>query len=105
MVPRWLRLAVAALQFCLRRGQTRHRPGVRRAGNVVQPARSEEADRLRVAAVLAADSYFEVGVRRPSLVRSQLYELANAFLVDRLEGVPREDLLVHILRKEGAGVV
>src|ERR1700674_4712962 len=94
---RSLRLAVPEFELRLRCGQARHRHPIGRAGDVVQTAGAEEADRVGVAAVLAADTDFELGVRRPPLVRSQFHELADTLLVDRLEGVPGEDLLVDVL--------
>src|SRR5229473_1555377 len=102
---RFLRLAVPEFELRLRGSQPGHGYPVGRAGDVVQTAGAEEADRIGIAAVLAADTDLELGIRSSSLVRSQPDELADTLLVDRLEGVPGENLLVDVLRKEGAGVV
>src|SRR5258708_39960679 len=102
---RFLRLAVPEFELRLSGSQPGHGYPVGRAGNVVQTTGAEEADGVGVAAVLAADTDLELGVRSSSLVRSQPDELADTLLVDRLEGILGKDLLVDVLGKEGAGVV
>src|SRR5260221_6085320 len=88
---RFLRLAMPEFELRLSGSQAGHGYPVGRAGNVVQTAGAEEADGVRIAAVLAADTDLEIGVRRSSLVRSQPDELADTLLVDRLEGILAEN--------------
>ena len=56
----------------------------------------EEVDRLRVAAVLAADAELEVGPGAPALLDGDLHQPADAVDVDGLERRDREDALVEV---------
>ena len=58
---------------------------VRRAADVVEPDRGEEADAVGVAAVLAADAELQIGVGAAAALRRDAHERADARDVDRLE--------------------
>src|SRR4051794_25050812 len=72
----------------------RHAEG--RAADVVQAGRVEEADRGRVAAVLAADPELEAGPRLAAVAGREPHELADALLVDRLKRRALEDPVVLV---------
>src|SRR3954452_18163837 len=94
------------LERRLRCSHPRDRHAVGRTAHVVEPRHLEEPDRLRVAAVLAADAQLEVGVRLAAHPGGQAHEPADAELVDRLERAAVEDLLLHVRLEEAAlGVV
>src|SRR5581483_4229053 len=61
----------------------------RRAGDVVEPDRVAEGNRIRVAAVLAADADLEVGARAPALLDGEPHLAPDADRVERLERVRR----------------
>ena len=65
----------------------------------------EEGDTARVATVFATDAQLDTGASRTALLAGDADQFANALLVQALEGVVIQDLLPHILRQEGAGVV
>ena len=52
-----------------------------------------EGDRLRLAAVLAADAELEVGTHAAAALDGELHQVADALLVDRLERVALEHAL------------
>ena len=83
--------AVAALRLGGRaaRLQAGDRDAERRAGDVVQAHLVEEVDRLRVAAVLAADAELEVGAGGPAGLDGDADQRADAVPVDRLERARR----------------
>jgi hypothetical protein len=63
----------------------------------------QNADALRVAAVLAADADLEVvACDRAALAHRDVDELADAVGVERLEGVGRQDRLAQVVGQEGA---
>src|SRR6185295_6849196 len=69
----------------LSRRHTGDRHPKRRAGDVVEPGHMEELDRLRIAAVLAADPELEPRMRLAPDPRRQAHEPPDARLVDGLE--------------------
>ena len=64
-----------------------------------------EADRFRIAAMLAADAEFDVRTRFAAALDGDVDHRANAFLIDCHEGIARDQALVHILGQERRGVV
>src|SRR5688572_27335797 len=88
-----LTFIVFMLQFRLRRREPRHRHAIRRARHVIEPARAEEADRVGIASMLAAHADLQLRIRRAAALRADAHELADAFLIDRLERILRQDLL------------
>ena len=76
-----------------------------RAADVVEPEPVAERDRLRLAAVLAADAELEVLARAAAALDRDLHQVADAVLVDRLERVALEDAGLEVVREEAAGVV
>src|SRR3954454_22607458 len=71
----------------LRGREPRDRHAEGRAGDVVEPDPVEQVDRGGVAAVLSADAELELGPRGAAALAADRDELADALLVDRLEGV------------------
>src|SRR5207247_11252759 len=84
----------------LERGLRRREPGdgnaERGAGHVVHPRVVAELDRAGLAAVLAADADLEVAARPPAQAHGGLDQLADAFLVEDLEGVVLQDAVLHV---------
>src|SRR5688572_31014000 len=74
------------------------------AADVVEADRVAELDRLRVAAVFAADAALEVRVRLAAELHAHADQLPDAAEVDRLERVALEQLLLDVLGQEDAGV-
>ena len=64
-----------------------------------------ERDRLRLAAVLAADAELEVVADAAAALDGDPHQVADAVLVDRLERVALEDAVLEVVRQEAAGVV
>src|SRR5215213_6926553 len=90
----------------LGRRQAGDRYSVRGARDVVQSRLVEERYALRVAAVLAADAQFEVGVGLAALLAGERNQPADALPVDGFEGIPREDALFEVGgEKTALGVV
>ncbi len=83
-------------------GNPGDRHAVRRAADVVEPGELEEADRVGIAAVLAADAQLEIGAGLAPDPRRQPHEPADAGLVDRLERAAVEHLALHVAREEAA---
>src|SRR5258706_8618169 len=84
------------------RFEPRDRYAERRAGHVVEPDLVEEVDRVRIAAVLAADADLEVRPRGPALLDRDPDEPADAVPVNRLERGDPEDTQVQVAGEEGA---
>ena len=82
-----------------------YRHTVRRAGYIVQADLVAELDRRRIAAVLAADSEFDIGSCSFALRRSYLYQFAYAFLVKLRKRIRLEYLLLVLIAQELARVV
>jgi hypothetical protein len=59
-----------------------------------------EANGRGFASVLSADTDLQVRARLTAPLRSELHELANAFLIEHLEGVRLQDSMVDIERQE-----
>src|SRR5439155_27043026 len=77
-----------------------------RATHVVQPKFMTEFDGRRVAAVLAADSDFQLCIGRPPLLDTNAHELADAFAVERLKWVHWPDAFLDVAQQElGLGIV
>src|SRR6266849_358901 len=86
--------------------QARDRDPERAARNVVEPDAVAEVDRIRVAAVLAADPHLQLRPRLAALAHGQLHEPADTLFVNRLERVARKDLALEVADDEVAlGVV
>src|SRR5580698_2280016 len=101
-----LRRAIALdAQRRLRRGETRHRHAVRRARHVIQTDLLAELDRRRIAAMLAANAKFQIGLHRAAFFRGDAHHFADALDVDRDERILGQDTLFDVLRQELAGIV
>ena len=57
-----------------------------------------ELDRIRVATVLAADAYLQIGSRGPAFLDAHLHQDAGAVGVDGLERVAGDDVMLHVKR-------
>ena len=64
-----------------------------------------EGDRLRLAAVLAADAELDLLARAAAALDGDLHQVADAVLVDRLERVAIEDSRLEVVGEEAAAVV
>src|SRR2546425_4410549 len=73
---------------------------VRRAADVVQPQRVTEADRCRVAAVLATDANFQVAACLAAFLDGDGHQAAHTFRIEGFEGVDREDLLLDVFQQD-----
>src|SRR3954470_8976393 len=103
-----LRLCLARHRLAergLRGGEAGDRDAVGRAGDVVEADRMAEGDGGGIAAVLAADADLERGARLTTACDADLDELADAFLVERDEGIDRQDALGHVGAEEARGIV
>jgi hypothetical protein len=69
-------------------------------GDVVHARGREEGDRARVAAVLAAEADLEARPRRAAALDGEPDQLADARLVERLEGVAGDDPRLQVRREE-----
>src|SRR5947209_2992258 len=74
----------------LRRGKPGDRHAEGRAGDVVERHRLAESDAGGIAAVLAADAELDPGARFSPALGRDLYEFADALLVERHEGIARQ---------------
>src|SRR5262249_14164507 len=93
------------LQRRLGRSEARERDAVRRARDVLEAELVAEADRLRLAAVLSADTHLDV-LHAAAALDGDAHELADAALVDRLERVALEHAVLEVAGQELAlGVV
>src|SRR5665647_58292 len=82
------------------------RDAERRAGHVREACAVEEVDRIRIATVLATDTGLQTGLGLAALLDAHGDELADALLVERLEGVLLDDLVVDVRAEEAElGVV
>src|SRR5262249_34680968 len=89
----------------LRRSQARREHTERRAGDVRQPDLVAVHHRLRIAAVLAADSQLDVGPGLASPLYTHLHQLAHAFLVNGGKWIVLEHAFFDVGRQEGADIV
>ena len=89
----------------VRRRQECDRHAVGRAANVIHSDLVAEDHRFGIAAVFAADADLQVGPGLASALRPDFEEMADAFLIERLERVVGEDLLLDIKRQEAARIV
>src|SRR5580704_1222132 len=78
-------------QLGLRGGEAGDRHAVRRARDVIEARLAAEADRGRVAAMLAANSELQFGPGLPAALDGDLDQLADTFRVDRHERVLLEN--------------
>jgi hypothetical protein len=60
----------------------------------------EEGDRLRIAAVLAADAHNDLRPRLPPVLHGHPHELPHPVHIDDCEGVLGQDLLVQVELEE-----
>src|SRR6185437_830212 len=89
----------------LRRRQPRGEHAVGRAGDVVEAGAVEEANRGRIAAVLAADADLEIGSSLAAVGGGQLHQLSDAGLVEAGERILLEHALAQIHRQDLADVI
>src|SRR5215210_7480043 len=88
------------------RSEARERHAVGRAADVVEPEPVAERDRLRLAAVLAADAELEVLLDAAPALDGDAHQVADAVLVEELERVALEHAVLEVARQELAlGVV
>src|SRR5215204_3845552 len=88
-----------SVEICLskrgvRRGETRDRQPEWRTTHIIEPDPVEEADRFRIAAMLAADSQLDIGPVLPSPVDRDLDELPDTLLIERLERILRHHTIL-----------
>src|SRR5437879_792846 len=81
------RLDARFLQGRLSRRQARQRHAVRRAGDIVEAQAVAEADRLRLAAVLAADAHLQVLLDAAAALDGDPHQLPHPALVEDLERI------------------
>src|ERR1035437_4606915 len=93
-----IRPIVLFLERHLRSRQACGEQTERGTGNVAQPDLVAKLDGLWIASVCAADSDLEVGPGLASLGCGHFDEQADAFLVQRGEGVVLEDVVLHVSR-------
>src|ERR1019366_659115 len=86
-------------------GETGDRDAEGAAAHVIEPDLLEEGDARRVAAVLAADAELQAVAHLAPAPRGHLDERADAFHVERDEGVSRQDAALDVCREELARVV
>src|SRR5213594_1395054 len=103
-VPLWLLLQRSpalsrrlARDHRLRRCQSRDRHTVRRTAHIVESHLITKLDRWRIAAVLAADSDFELRTGGPALLHAGPHKRPNTFTIQFLERVGLEDSLRHVV--------
>src|SRR2546428_3738858 len=89
----------------LRGSEARDRHAIRRAGDVIEIAASEKADRIGIAAMFAADADLQLFVRAASAFGTDAYELADTFLVDGFEWILRQNIFLHIFGQEASSVI
>src|SRR3954451_900590 len=75
----------------LGRGEAGDRHAERAARDVVQPDLVAQLDRVRVAALFAADAELDLRPRLAALLDGELHQPADAVRVHRLERVARDD--------------
>src|SRR5450759_5448104 len=80
----------------LSRRQPRDRDPERAARHIVQAQLVAEVDRLRVATVLAADPDLHLRAGLAALGDGDGHQPPHTVLVDRLEGVARQDLPLQV---------
>jgi len=85
--------------------QTGDGHAVRRAGYVGQADLVTELDGIRIAAVFAADTEFDVRTSGAALGDRDFHELTHPGLINRGEGVLLHDIGLLISAEEGTGVV
>src|SRR5207253_4633952 len=86
-------------------GQARYGNSIRRTAHVVQSDLVAESDRLRVAAVFAADADLQIGFDVPATLGADTHQLADAFGVQYLEGIIGKNFSIDITREEAARVI
>src|SRR5579859_3896505 len=89
-------LHACVLQRRLRGGETGERDAERRAGHVVEPDAVAERDRVRLAAVLAADAELEILLRTSPPRDGDPHQVADTALVEHLERVPFEHVVLEV---------
>ena len=87
-----------------RQSGDRHPEG--RAGNIIEPHVVALSDRLRIAAVFAANAALQVRIDGASFFYSDGHQFADSVLVDGGERIVRQDLVFHIIdQKPGLGII
>src|SRR6266536_5739488 len=90
----------------LGRGQAGHRCAEGRGADVVQTELVAKGDRSGIAAMLTANSDLQIGPRAPPALDRDPHQFADSLPVQHLEGVVRQDALLHIEAQElGFGIV
>src|SRR5574340_1089801 len=87
-------------QCCLGRGKAGHRHAEGAAGNVIETHAFAEADAGWVAAVLAADSKLESGLRAAALFYRGPYQRTHAGSIQRNKWIFCEHPGFYIMRQE-----
>eukprot|EP00756_Hemistasia_phaeocysticola_P023301 Hpha_TRINITY_DN15885_c0_g10::TRINITY_DN15885_c0_g10_i3::g.189512::m.189512 len=93
------------LNRCLAGSEDRDGNTERGARDVVQPHAVAELDRLRLTAVLTADTALQHRLGRPPLLHGHAQQLAHTLLVQHLEGVLLVDALLDVVLQEASRVV
>src|SRR6478672_3140713 len=96
------RVALTRLDRSPSRLQARDGNPERRAGDVVQTHLVEEVHRVRITAVLTADTELQLGTSAATFLGSDSNQLADPGAVDRLERGHTEDATVQVRREERA---
>src|SRR5262249_19661577 len=86
-------------------GEASDRDSVGRAAHIIDRQAREEAQRLRVAGMLAADADLELWVGRPAPLDGERNQLAHPLFVEGDERVEVVEALAPVGREEGRGIV
>src|SRR4029078_7491963 len=89
----------------LPRAKPRDRHPERRAGHIVEADLVAEFDRGRVAAMLAADADLELAAHLAAALDADPHQFADALLIDRDEGIGRQNAARGVDAEERGRVV
>src|ERR1022692_4130981 len=95
--------SAVSLHPCQPRMRRRHARGgdaERRAGDVIESQLLAEGDGVGVAAVLATDADAQGWTYGTALVDGKLHEPSDPVSIEGLEGIARQDLLLHVAQEE-----
>src|SRR5260370_20252993 len=87
------------------RCQPRDGDTIGRAAHIVQSNLVAESDRTGIAAVFAADSYFQIRLYVAATLGAEAHQLAYAFAVKHLKRIVDQNLPVDVGRQEPARVI
>src|SRR5262245_46244847 len=82
----------------LRGGEPHDRHAERRGDDVVEADLLEEANRVRISAMFAADTDLQVLARGAPALHANVHELADAADIDRRERILLDDLELGVVR-------